>query len=459
MLTSASSASSSLSASSVLSPSFSCPASSMLSACKSLEAFRKSQESRHGLTAGAAFFCFQGGSLLLEAFGLSSSFLAALPSAKASGSFSLPWLPFFSFVKETKGKGFLSYEKGKLSASASGASLSLPAGEGKRSHADINVPGEEAWLPEGLPSLEKLSSLALPSDAEGFPVEAFLRASAFCSDDASKEALNGVFLSESLRAFVATDGFTLYSASLSASSSSSPLAYGAWLPSWLASLVESATTKKERASASLWAFFFKGKAGQRAFRCWLPSSVMIMARWKETGSAFPAVDGLFPDPALASSSFSFYRESLERAFLPLEKALKGSADKPHACFFYDAEIGTLSMEAELFQKVGGSRFSPKLESLGSQEASLSIESASFLSDPRITEEGFYERPEAEQEGLLSVWKASRSFCLNASFLKRSLEAWKKEGSGKLKLSFSAGKALLFESPSSRLLIMPVIKRR
>lgn len=439
--------------------SFVCPAGSMLSACKSLEAFRKGKAEVFGLVADSVFFECSGAGVYVEAFGLSSSFLACVGDGVAAGSFSLPWDAFFAFVKATKGKGDLSYQAGKLSASVSGSSLSLAAGDGKRCHADVTLPGEEEWLgADQLASLESLAGACLPADAAGFPVDSVLRASGFCSDDAAKEVLSGVYLSEELRSIVGTDGHTLYRSNIH--EGSGVIAWGAWLPGWLSSVLQAGLTAKgKKALGSAWAFYFKGAAGVRAVRCWVNHSLMVAVRWRDCGASYPQVGQLIPDASKLSSSFSFQRETLEAALLPLVKALKGSAGKPLADCSFDGETGRLSIEAELFSKVGGTRYVPELESIGIQESSAVVTAGRFFPDPRVHEPGFHDKSDKEQATFLSVWEASRSFCVNALYLERLLKVWKAEGSDRIHLSFSGGKALFFETGSSQALLMPVLRRR
>lgn len=435
--------------------SFSASASELLQACKAFEAFRKASPATYGarITGEAVFFSSTGAGLMLQGFASLSygAFLAWLPSGQLQDGFSLPWLPFFSFVKATKGKGSLSYKAGVLFASASGASLSLEAGTSLFDHPDQN----ESWRKEKLflPCFAEKEGSQLSS----FPLLPFLQASRFASDDASRQALTGASLStEALpAAFYATDGFSLRKlpASLPALPSGQ-LPSEAWLPSWLASPIEACTKAKEREALL---GFFQEEARCAALRFWLPSGLLIALRFDEKPASFPSVEKLFPRKL--PFSLSVDRESFAASVDQLAKALKASEGSPFIELSFDGMAGSISLSAELFANHGTKR-KPELRPMGKQEASCFASFESFSDDPRF-QEGFYEKPEKEKEALLWKHESASRILINAFFLQKALQSFATEG-GRLLLSWEhETKPFLLSSfvPESLCVIMPVRKRR
>lgn len=435
--------------------SFSASASELLQACKAFEAFRKACPKAYGtpvITGDSCFFSSTGAGLMLQGFAALShrAFLSWLPSGKLPDAFSLPWLPFFSFVKATKGKGSISYEKGKLSAFPSGASLSLEAGPSLFDHPDQN----ESWRKE---------SLFLPCFAEkegsqlsSFPLLPFLSASRFASADESKQALMGASLStEALpAAFYATDGFSLRKLPVSLPALPMGLLPAeAWLPSWLASPIEACTKAKER--EALLGFFQEGKRSA-ALRFWLPSGLLIALRFDEKPASFPSVEKLFPRklPFLLSVDHESFSASVDQ----LLQALKTSEGSPYIQLSFDGCAGSISLSAELFANVGTKK-KPELKPMGKQDASCWASFRSFPSDPRFSA-GFYEKAESEREALMLRFESESRILVNGFFLQKALKSFSTEGA-RLSLSWEHEKApfLLSSCDESLCVIMPVQKRR
>jgi len=435
--------------------SFSASASELLQACKAFEAFRKASPSTYGarITGEAVFFSSTGAGLMLQGFASLSygAFLAWRPSGELRDGFSLPWLPFFSFVKATKGKGSLSYKSGKLFASASGASLSLEAGPSLFDHPDQN----ESWRKERLflPCFAEKEGSQLSS----FPLFPFLSASRFASDDASKQALTGAWLStEALpAAFYATDGFSLRKLPVSLPAlPMGELPAEAWLPSWLAPIVEACTKASEREALL---GFFQEESRCAALRFWLPSGILIALRFDEKPASFPSVEKLFPRKL--PFSLSVDHESFASSVDQLCKALKASEGSPYIELSFNGLEGSISLSAELFAN-HGTKKKPDLKPMGNQEASVRASFESFADDPRFSS-GFYEKPEKEREALMLRFESESRILVNAFFLQKALKSYEREGA-RLFLSWQEERSpfLLSSSvPESLCVIMPVQKRR
>jgi hypothetical protein len=434
------------------SPYFACQASELLDALKGAEALRKSAD-KFGLLGASVFLSSSGAGLTLEAFhalGSASALLAWLPSGRCRESFSLPLLPLLSFVKATKGKGSVLFTEGKLSASASGASLSLSAGPYWPAHPDQN----EVWRREGY-ALPSLASAELPAEVEGFPLSPFLLASRFASGDYSKQALMGAgFYGES---FYATDGFSLRKAPAScpAFPKASRFPAEAWLPSWLASVVEAFAKPVER--ESLLGFYFPARKQSQALRFCTKAGLLVALRFPEAPGSFPKCESLFPE------SLPFYFSANTKAFLEavesLLQALKASDGEPRIELSIDGPIGELQLSAAL-QKNVGSKARPELEDVGKQEASLSIRALQAPKDPRF-DDGFFDLPESQQTMATEKhWHESR-LLINGRFLQKTLKSFLQEGES-VRFSWKDGCSPLTLSafiPESKALIMPIQRRR
>jgi hypothetical protein len=439
-------------------PSFSASASELLQACKGLEAFRKGAQSSFafrssGLDVDSVFFSTSGAGLTVEGFCWKEAFLAWLPSGdlSACGGFSLPWLPFFSFVKSAKGKGSISYESGRLCASASGASLSL---EAKPSLFDSEAAERQGLMRQSY-YLPEVAGKHLSDDAEGFPLLPFLTASAFASDDAAKLTLCGAGFSAD--AFFATDGFSLRKAPcrLPAFPKAGAFPSDAWLPAWLAPVVEAFAKSKER--EDLLGFYFPVRQGAQALRFCAPSGLIVALRFSEAPGSFPACQGLIPDRL--PFSFAIDRGAFLQAVESLQQALKSSAGSPLIDLSFDAEAGQLLLSA-LLQENKGTKAKPDLVEVGRQDASCHASFRKASEDPRFAP-GFYEKPEAEREGLMGTFESSRRLCANAGFLQRALKSFAVEGDRILFQWRDERSAFLLSAfvPESLCLIMPVQKRR
>jgi hypothetical protein len=435
---------------------FSAKASELLEACKGLEAFRKGAQSASlykssGLDCGAAFLAFGGAAFTLEGFHQREAFYAWLPSSFGSGSFSLPFALLLSFVKATKGKGFITYESGKLSASASGTSLSVEAGPALESSeaAEAQKLFAEAY------DLPALAQKQLSAEAEGFPLWPFLLAAPFASADFSKQVICGAgFSAES---FWATDGFSLRRspASLPAFPKSGAFPESAWLPAWLSSIVEAFAKPAER--ESLWAFFFQPKQSYSALRFSAPSGLIVALRFSSDRGSFPNCAQLFPESL--PFSFSIDREAFLHTVEGLCQALKSSEGAPLLDLSFDPESGSLGFSA-LLQKNKGSKQRPELEEVGKQEASCFARFESFPEDPSF-ESGFSELPEDQRLMAKAKLEDQKRLCINGLFLLKAIKSFAKEGS---RLSFQwkdsrAPFVLSAASAASACLIMPVQKRR
>lgn len=434
------------------SPFFSCDASELLEALKGAEALRKSAD-RFGLLGASVFLSSPGAGLYVQAFhclGNASALLAWLPSGNVRESFSLPLLPLLSFVKATKGKGSVSYSKGKLSASASGASLSLAAGPSLFDHPDQN----EIWRQESY-NLPDLSARLLPADSEGFPLSPFITTACFASKDEAKQALIGAgFYGQS---FYGTDGYSLRKAPASLPDFPKAAAFPseAWLPSWLASIVEAFAKPAKR--ESLLGFYFPARKGSQALRFCAPSGLSVVVRFPEAPGTFPKCDQLFPD------RLPFYFTAETKAFLEaveaLLQALKASDGSPLIGLSIDRPIGEVQISAVL-QKNVGTKNRPEMEDVGTQEASVRIKAAAAPADPSL-DDAFWQSPESQQEMARAKFKHESTVLLNGFFLQKALKSFLTEGEV-IRFAWKDAHAPVLLSafvPESQALIMPVQKRR
>lgn len=431
--------------------SFSAKASELLEACKGLEAFRRGTQSAacyksSGLDCGAAFLAFTGAAFTLEGFHQREAFYAWLPSSFGSGSFSLPFALLLPFVKATKGKGLITYKSGKLSASASGASLSLEAGPALESSEAAEA--QKIFAAEGY-RLQAIAEKLLPAEAEGFPLLPFIKAASFCSSDFSKQALCGVGFSA--QSFFATDGFSLRK---SPAYSAFPFPEEAWLPAWLSPIVEAFAKPAERESLS--AFFFYEKKSCSALRFRSPSGLLVALRFDSNKGKFPDCQRLFPESF--PFSFSVDREAFLSTVKSLSEALKCSDGLPLIDLSFDPESGSLGFSAILQKNIGSNR-KPELEEAGKQEASCSVRFESFPEDPSF-DAGFADLPEAQRLMAKEKLNDQLRLTVNASFLLKAIKSLEKEGS---RLSFQwEGSRLPFVLSAgleaSCCLIMPVQRR-
>ena len=435
---------------------FTVKASELLSACKAAEAFRKGASAlrgfrSYGLDADSLFFSSTGSGLIVEGFCWKQAFALWLPSGKLSdcGGFSLPFASLLPFVKATKGKGFLSFDQGKLSASDSGASLTMEAGP---SLFDSEAAESQKMMRQSH-YLASLLSSELTEAQKGFPLAPFLSVAPFCSDDASKEVLNGAGFSG--KAFFTTDGFSLRKQEASLPGfpkASAGMPEDAWLPSWLASCVDALTKPAER--ESLLAFHWPERMECQALRFWLPSGLCAAFRFSKSGS-FPDCQKLIP----ASFPYAFTVD--RKAFLSmvegLLQSLKAYDGNPYVDLFFDEPIGTVEASVTL-QKNKGSKKKPELEDVGSQEASVSAFYSGFHRDPSF-DDGFFDLPETQQEVARDKFKHESRLCVNAFFLQKALKSFSED---RLSFQWSNGRSpfvITNGSPSSLCLIMPVQKRR
>ena len=437
-------------------PSFIVKASELLAACKAAEAFRKGASAlrgfrSYGLDAESLFFSSTGAGLIVEGFCWKEAFAFWLPSGKLSesGGFSLPFALLFPFVKATKGKGLLTFDDGKLSASASGASLSIKAGpslfnsEAAESQKALR---ESHYLPT-------LLSSDLTEAQKGFPLLPFLSAAPFCSDDVGKLTLCGAGFSAG--AFFATDGFSLRKAQASLPGfpkASAGMPEEAWLPSWLASCTEALTKPSER--ESLLAFHWPLRQECQALRFWLPSGLCAAFRFSQSGS-FPNCEQLIPS---LPYSFTADRKPFLAMVEGLLQSLKAYDGQPLLDLFFDAPIGTVEASVTL-QRNKGSKTKPDLETVGSQEASASAFFSGFHCDPSF-DDGFFDLPESQQTVAKEKFVLESRLCVNAFFLQKALKSL---SSDRFCFQWKDGRSPFVVSDhkesASLCLIMPVQKRR
>lgn len=434
---------------------FTVKASELLSACKAAEAFRKGASAlrgfrSYGLDADSLFFSSTGAGLIVEGFCWREAFAFWLPSGKLSegGGFSLPFASLLPFVKATKGKGFLSFEQGKLSASASGASLTVEAGPSL-------FDSEAAESQKSLTGSHYLVSLLFSELTEahkGFPLAPFLSVAPFCSDDAGKLALCGAGFSEN--AFFATDGFSLRKQEASLPGfpkASAGMPEEAWLPSWLAPCFEALTKPAER--ESLLSFHWPERMECQALRFWLPSGLCAAFRFSRAGT-FPDCQKLIPSDL--PYAFTVDRKAFLSMVEGLLQSLKAYDGLPYIDFRFHASIGTVEALVTLQRNIGIKK-KPELGNVGSQEASVSAFYSGFHRDPSF-DDGFFDLPETQQEVAREKFKLESRLCCNAFFLQRALKSFSED---RISLQWSNGRSpfvITNGSPSSLALIMPVIKR-
>ena len=434
---------------------FTVKASELLSACKAAEAFRKGASALRGfrscgLDADSLFFSSAGAGLIVEGFCWREAFAFWLPSGKLSdcGGFSIPFASLLPFVKATKGKGFLSFEQGKLSASDSGASLTVEAGP---SLFDSEAAESQKML-KGSHYLASLLSSELTEAQKGFPLAPFLSVAPFCSDDASKLALCGAGFSAD--SFFATDGFSLrkHEASLPGfPKAAAGMPEDAWLPSWLAPCINALTKAAER--EALLAFHWPERMECQALRFWLPSGLCAAFRFSNAAS-FPNCQKLIPSGL--AYSFTFDRASFLSMVEGLLSSLKAYDGNPYIDLFFDEPIGTVEASVTL-QKNKGSKKKPELETVGSQEASVSAFYKGFHRDPSF-DDGFFDLPETQQKGARAKFNLESQLCCNAFFLQKALKSFSED---RLCFQWSNGRSpftISNGSPASLALIMPVLKR-
>ena len=434
---------------------FTVKASELLSACKAAEAFRKGASAlrglrSYGLDADSLFFSSTGSGLIVEGFCWREAFALWLPSGKLSesGGFSLPFASLFPFVKATKGKGFLSFEQGKLSASTSGASLTVEAGP---SLFDSEAAESQKML-KGSHYLASLLSSELTEAQKGFPLAPFLSVAPFCSDDAGKLALCGAGFSG--QAFFATDGFSLRKREASLPGfpkASAGMPEEAWLPSWLAPCLEALTKPAER--ESLLAFHWPERMECQALRFWLPSGLCAAFRFSKAAS-FPNCQKLIPSEL--PYAFTVDRKAFLSMVEGLLQSLKAYDGLPYIDFRFDAPIGTVEASVTL-QRNKGSKKKFELENVGIQEASVSAFYSGFNGDPSF-DDGFFDLPETQQEMAREKFKLESRLCCNAFFLQKALKSFSED---RLCFQWSNGRSpftISNGSPASLALIMPVPKR-
>ena len=420
--------------------SFVCSSFELLAVAKAAEAFKKAQT--YGITADRLFLSADGAGLLVEAFAGKAAFAAWLPAElspwqKEAKRLSFPFLPLLSFLKATKGKGTVAFN-GKAFA-ADGGSLALPAEAFELSEADLMYEGE-------LPLLPFLKAEGLQ---EGFPLLPLFSLKGLPSKDFAKLALCGFGFSE--KSFCATDGFCLREASADL-----PLCWraesfpaSAWLPAFVLPLVEACTVKKER--EKLLGFWQEKKeAGFLRFSFGACSFVAI--RFPLCGS-FPNYRQLFPEQ---KHTLSTDRKALLSALSPLLSALKASAGNPHVQVTTDGAIGEIFLSAELYTDTGeGSKHSPDLAPMGSQETSVRASFRSFPPKPELSD-GFWELPESQQEKAKEAYGKESAFLLNGFFLEKLLKSFSCE---RIELSWSHAVApITLSEGKEKALIMPVQKR-
>ena len=444
-----------ISASASASAFFTVKASELLSACKAAEAFRKRASAlrgfrSYGLDADSLFFSSTGAGLIVEGFCWKEAFALWLPSGKLSGcdGFSLPFASLLPLVKATKGRGFLSFEEGKLSASASGASLTVEAGPSLFS----SEAAESQKKLKGSHCLASLLSSDLTEDQKGFPLAPFLSVAPFCSDDASKLALCGAGFSAG--SFFATDGYSLRKQEASLPGfpkASAGMPENAWLPSWLAPCVDALAKPAER--EGLLSFHWPERMECEALRFWLPSGLCAAFRFSKAAN-FPDCQKLIP----SDLPYAFTVE--KRAFLSmvegLLQSLKAYDGLPYIDFRFDAPIGTVEASITL-QRNKGSKKKPELENIGSQEASVSAFFTGFHGDPSF-DDGFFDLPESQQEIAKAKFSLESQLCCNAFFLQKALKSFSED---RLCFQWKDSRSPFIVSngsPASLALIMPVLRR-
>ncbi len=412
----------------------------LLAVVKAAEAFKKAQT--HGIVGDRLFLSANGAGLLVEAFAGKAAFAAWLPAELSPfhgevKRASFPLLPLLSFLKATKGKGPVSFN-GKAFAADSG-SLTLPAEAVELSEADLLYEKE-------LPLLPFLKAEGL---SEGFPLAPLFSLKGLPSKDAAKLPLCGFGFSE--KSFCATDGYGLREAcaDLPACWRAESFPASAWLPAFVLPLVEACTIKKER--ESLLGFWQeKREAGFLRFSFGVCSFVAL--RFPLCGS-FPNWRQLFPSQ---KHTLLTDRKALLSALSPLLSALKASAGNPHVQITTDGAIGEIFLSAELYADTGkGSKHSPDLAPMGSQEASVRASFRSFPQKPELSD-GFWELKELDREEAKKAYGKESSFLVNGFFLEKLLKSF---SSDRVELGWTHSIApITFAEGKERALLMPVQKR-
>jgi hypothetical protein len=410
---------------------------------KAAEAFKKAQT--YGVTGDQLFLSADGAGLLVEAFAGKSAFAAWFPAELSPFNgevkrLAFPFFPLLSFLKATKGKGTVSFngesfcddKGGKIALSADGA---------------FELSEQDAMYEKELPLLPFLKAEGL---LEGFPLAPLFSLKGLPSKDSAKLALSGIGFSE--KSFCATDGICLREAPADLPAYWRPESFpaSAWLPAFVLPLMEACTVKKER--EKLLGFWqAKREAGFLRFSFGLCSFVAL--RFPLSGS-FPNYRQLFPSQKWELST---NRKALLSALSPLLSALKGSAGNPHVTLTADGAIGELSLSAELMADTGkGSKYSPDLAPIGSQEASVRASFRAFPQKPELSD-GFWELKEKDQEAAKEACEKESAFVVNAFFLEKLLKSFSGE---RIELGWTYSIApITFSEGKERALLMPVQKRK
>ncbi len=415
----------------------------LLAVMKAAEAFKKAQT--YGVTGDQLFLSADGAGLLVEAFAGKSAFAAWFPAELSPFNgevkrLAFPFFPLLSFLKATKGKGTVSFngesfcddKGGKIALSADGA---------------FELSEQDAMYEKELPLLPFLKAEGL---LEGFPLAPLFSLKGLPSKDSAKLALSGIGFSE--KSFCATDGICLREAPADLPAYWRPESFpaSAWLPAFVLPLMEACTVKKER--EKLLGFWqAKREAGFLRFSFGLCSFVAL--RFPLSGS-FPNYRQLFPSQKWELST---NRKALLSALSPLLSALKGSAGNPHVTLTADGAIGELSLSAELMADTGkGSKYSPDLAPIGSQEASVRASFRAFPQKPELSD-GFWELKEKDQEAAKEACEKESAFVVNAFFLEKLLKSFSGE---RIELGWTYSIApITFSEGKERALLMPVQKRK
>ncbi len=420
--------------------SFVCSAFELLAVAKAAEAFRKAQT--YGIAGDRLFLSVDGAGLLMEAFAGQAAFAAWLPAELSPfhgevKRASFPLLPFVAFLKATKGRGVISFD-GKAFA-ADGGSLALPAEAFELSETDLLYEKE-------LPLLPFLKAEGL---SEGFPLAPLFSLKGLPSKDEAKLPLRGFGFSE--KSFCATDGYCLREAcaDLPAYWQAKSFPASAWLPAFVLPLVEACTIKKERESLL---GFWQEKREAGFLRFSFGACSFVALRFPLCGS-FPNWSQLFPSQ---KHTLLTDRKALLSALSPLLSALKASAGNPHVQITTDGAIGEIFLSAELMADTGkGSKHSPDLVPMGSQEASVRASFRSFPQKPELSDD-FGELKELDREAAKKAYGKESSFLVNGFFLEKLLKSFSGD---RVELSWTHSIApITFSEGKERALLMPVQKR-
>ena len=426
---------------------FTCSAANFLEALKGLDFFRKG-DSANKLGADAVFLYVTPGGLVLSAM-QSRTFLDCsiwLPaSVSDSAAFSLPFSGLFSFVKATKGKGWIEWKDGKL-ISANGASVSLSAGPSLANHEQL--PNHQGY--------DVGEIMAMEGPTVGFSLNPFIIAAAFCSTDAAKLVLTGVQWRHG--SVGATDGHSLRElpAVRPSYSKAEALPADAWLPAWLAPMV--AQFRKPAKLGDSLAFYFAAKRGRQAIRFCSDSGLIVVCQFPERLSSFPDYGQLFPAnlPYSATVNLPSFVDAIKGA----TDALKESAGRPHVRLSWDGAIGEVSLSAKLERQNGGTKHSPTFETYGHHETSLSATFQDFATDPSL-DDSFHGLPERQQEMTKAKHEDCTSFVVNAHYLLRMAKSFACDGD-QLTISWANSRSAILISggvSGSRALLMPVQVRK